>query len=759
MHNGQDTAPQNERLIRARVEDGVIVPDEPLNLPSGTELQLRVDVQVVVSAAETDAGAAPAVQSEPVAVPETPPPETAAAPPAAALPHQRLTQRATWLVVLRLLAACGLALLAQYMLTQEYVWGAVLFFIGAAALVMVDVPPVPLLRARLPTLRTPRLLPADWRYLAMAAAVAMSIGAFYTNINNRYTPLGVTLWLGSLVCWWVAFADMRPGQWWTTPRRAAQQAWRRVRGAPIIIALLLGLLLIGAAFRFALLDVNPYDMNSDQVEKLLDVRDVLSGDPYVFFERNTGREPWQFYWTAALVQMFDLPLSFLTLKIGTALIGFLMLPAVFLIAYEVFGTRTALLALLFAAVTFWAVIPARFGLRYPLAPCAVAWTVAFLITGLKHGNRNAMLGAGLWAGIGMQGYTAYRLMVIVVPLIVAAWAIWLLVQRERGRVLRAVQDGFIALGFTVLTMVPLLRYGLENPEMLMHRAATRLTDAERSIEGDTFMILLDNIRRVLLSFHYVDDLVWVVSVPGEMMLDKVLGALLVVGIAGVVLLSVRRRDPWPLIVLGAGILMLMSSALSIAFPGENPSTVRTGGAIPMLIIVCAVVPGMLLDTLRHVTRPVLQTVTLSGVAALCVGAVYLNYDQVFRAYPESYCPRVSNARDMAAVAEEHLRAGYPPENLWLVANPDFWFVDKRAVGIWLGSFEIPHVVIGAEEAETIDLHGEPGTFLLSAEDPATLALLRDEYPSGEAFFFGASQCPEVDSKHFVMYMTDPPFVE
>ena len=54
----------------------------------------------------------------------------------------------------------------------------------------------------------------------------------------------------------------------------------------------------GAYFRYAQLDAIPPEMTSDHVEKLLDVNDVLQGKYRVYFERNTGREPLQFYLAA-----------------------------------------------------------------------------------------------------------------------------------------------------------------------------------------------------------------------------------------------------------------------------------------------------------------------------------------------------------------------------------------------------------------------------------------------------------------------------
>ena len=48
------------------------------------------------------------------------------------------------------------------------------------------------------------------------------------------------------------------------------------------------------------------------------------------FERNTGREAFQMYWTLLVANIFGTGLSFLSLKLGTALLG--ILPSIYLFA-------------------------------------------------------------------------------------------------------------------------------------------------------------------------------------------------------------------------------------------------------------------------------------------------------------------------------------------------------------------------------------------------------------------------------------------
>ena len=515
-----------------------------------------------------------------------------------------------------------------------------------------------------------------------------------------------------------------------------------------MIATLLVILAIGAAFRFAELRELPRDMIFDHPEKLLDVNDVLSGTPSIFFERNTGREPWQFYWTVALIKLFNLYIDYFTLKLGTSLIGWLMLPAVFLLAHEIFGTRTALLATLFAAVASWGVLGARYGLRYPLAPCATAWTMYFLVRGLRRDERNAMIAAGVWLGIGLQGYTAYRFMLPVFVLLVLFWATWQYARRQRPAAARALVNGGLALVLALLVMMPLVRYGTEHADRLFYRANTRLTSLARPIQGSVPLIFLSNVGNVLLMFNYTSDDTWVVNIRFKPAVDIVLAGLIVIGATGALVASVRSRDPWPAVILGAGILMLMPSALSIAFPKENPSLVRTSGAIPMIMTICAVAPGMLIEQARQ-RQTWLRAATIALVGLMAVAIVAINYQRAFVEYRVKYCQNVQNSADISGEMQAFIDAGNPRENVWLVGY-DNW-VDYRAVGIGIGDFHFQNRVVGPSAATAVDLHGRPALFALNRADNATLVALAKKYPMGSARVVPIADCPE---KNFVL-MTIP----
>lgn len=576
-----------------------------------------------------------------------------------------------------------------------------------------------------------------WRIGLVVAALITTAGAFADSGGNRYRIPGVILWIASIIFWWLAwFVRQKPQAETKPPLKAARYG---TLFAFIVI------LAIGAAFRFVDLYDNPREMNSDHAEKLLDINDVLSGTDYIFFERNTGREPWEFYWVTALIKIFNLRPDFMALKIGTSLIGVLMLPGIFLFVRELFGGKVALIAMLFAAVASWGVLAARFGLRHGLNPAAVAWTMYFLVRGLRRSERNSMLVAGISFGIGLQGYTAYRGMIAVVPFIIFVWVLWQIKQRKDDLARRALIDAGLALCIAALVMMPLLRYITEHPDRFLSRAMTRVSSEEQPIEGSVPAILINNVKNVLLVFNYTKDEVWVTNLPDRPAVDEVLGGLLVIGTAVFITTGIKRKDPWPVLIVASAFIMLMPSALSIAFPRENPSVLRIAGALPMVMCICAIVPGALLDTQTW------KIPAIGLVLVLCAIVIGVNTTRVFIDYPAQYCPRAQNASDIAQQMNDWVAAGHSRTNAYIVGFPNW--VDSRAVGVWIGDIHFPNTVgaaIGSMDVSAVDLHGQPGWFAMNENDSESISALLARYPHGQLKTIFGSQC---SVKHFVVFTT------
>ena len=568
---------------------------------------------------------------------------------------------------------------------------------------------------------SPRTETQSIRILPLFASLPLLGAAFYFFGGNRFTWLNLSLWAAGLAFFLRAFwlpknSDAEHADKTEKHGNSFFQKIRDIRAARVqnVLLAFIVILLIAAFFRFYRLSQIPAEPFSDHAEKILDLYDITQGQTHIFFTRNTGREAFQFYWSLIVAAIFQTGLSFQTLKIGTALIGFITLPFIYLLGREIANRRAGLLAMLFAGVAYWPNVISRIGLRFPLYPLFVAPTFYFLLRGLRTRRRNDFILSGIFLGLGLHGYSPFR---VAPVLVIITFGLWWLYMRKLNW-----QNAALLVLTSFVVFLPLLRYALESPDVFWFRAETRLA------AGNPLPVLFSNIGNGLLMFNVNDGNTFVNSVVQRPALDLVTGALFVIGL---VLLLSRRRflDLW----LAAAILtLILPSVLSLAFPDENPALNRAGGAlVPVFVVVGMTLDGLLTSLGSGLSRRG-QAVIAAGVTVILFAASALqNYDLVFRQFDQQYNGVVWKTSEMGAVVREF---GYP-DRTWIVPYPQW--VDTRLPAIWAGFPDRDFAIQRADLASTLQLLG-PKLFIfkaspLSAEydDAATKEALQRLYPQGE----------------------------
>ena len=105
----------------------------------------------------------------------------------------------------------------------------------------------------------------------------------------------------------------------------------------VIWPLLTGIIALGAFLRFHQAGITPPGLHYDEAYYALDALRVLTDGVHpIFFEANNGREPLFIYLLAAVFRLFG-P-SQLAIRATAAVLGSLTIPAVYLLAKEVFTT-------------------------------------------------------------------------------------------------------------------------------------------------------------------------------------------------------------------------------------------------------------------------------------------------------------------------------------------------------------------------------------------------------------------------------------
>ena len=562
----------------------------------------------------------------------------------------------------------------------------------------------------------PRANPA--RALFIFPAFVFALIAFFEFGGNRFNLFGTAAWVTALALFLFAFWEGTPLETFKELRDglARQSRWTLLS--------LAGIVLLGAFFYFYRLDAIPAEMTSDHAEKILDTYDVLNGTYSIFFERNTGREPLQFYLNALVVALGIAPLDMLALKIVGALAGVLTIPAVFLLGRELFDEKVGLIAAFFFAVSIFPLAIARIGLRYPLSPLFVAWTCFLLVRALRLRSRNSFLLAGLCMGIGLNGYSPFRVMILLAIVWLAIWLLWGYVRANNFS--RFTSNGVLMFGAALLVFVPLLRYITENPGMFAYRMATRLTSLEEPVRGNPLLTFLENNWRAYGMFNVEGDVVWVNALPNVPVVDFVLGACFLLGVVYGAYRLVRYREYAFALLFAAMFVLLMPSTLALAFPDENPSVVRAGGVSVFVMLFAALPLAMWKQQLARLGSRTLGDVVLGMI--LLITAV-TNFNLYFIRYDEQYRAASWNSTEIANTLREFAIQQNDWEHIYIVSAPHW--VDHRAVGIHLGNFDFNSHLIEAEETlrEQLD-DPAPKLYALKNSDLGNLLMLQELYPDG-----------------------------
>lgn len=566
--------------------------------------------------------------------------------------------------------------------------------------------------------------PVRGRYL-LAGAI-LSLVAFLLSWGNTFRTAGVLAWVAAIVLLMAGFwegASPLSGAW---PRL---RAWLRSPRLAVVadgwaLAFWLGLGLAGI-FRFYHLDTLPLDMWSDQAEKLLDVMDILNGNAPVFFLRNTGREPLQFYLAAATASLLGTGLTFVTLKIGTALAGWLTLPFIYLFGRELGGRGAGLGAMILAGVAFWPNVIARTGLRFALLPAFAAPAIFFLVRGLRLQRRNDLLLAGLCTGIGLNGYTPARIVPLVLLLGVAIYAAHPLARGRRGQMfLWLAAAMIIALALTT----PLMRAGLTFPDQFLSRTLTRMTSAEQPLPGPALTILAGNIWNALKMFNWHSGEIWVVSLAHKPALDWISAALFLVGAIFVAARYAIRRHWLDLFTLLSIPLLLAPSILALAFPTENPAPNRASGAIVPAFALVGFALATTITSLRRAWAGRIGLALAFGFGGLAlVLAAASNYRMMFVDYSQQYRDRSWNTSAAGDVIHSFAETVGSYATAHVVPYPHW--MDTRLVGFEAGR-PGSDLALKRDAIATLVDERLPQLFLVHIDDQETLEMLRSIFPEG-----------------------------
>jgi hypothetical protein len=553
-----------------------------------------------------------------------------------------------------------------------------------------------------------------------------TLSAFWTMGGNQFTLTNTMVWILGVLFTGIGI--------WQFPQRTGTSFRERLakmgdafrdKGTRIRIIQFAVIFLIAVFFRVWQLGEVVPEMFSDHAEKLLDVVDVLNGDRKIFFPRNTGREALQFYLIAITAKITGLGASFMSMKLGTVLAGILMLPYIYLLGREIGNHRVGLIAMFLLGIAYWPNILARVALRFILYPLFAAPVIYHFLRGLRKRSWNDLIISGLFLGIGLHGYTPFRIIPILITIGII---IYVLHHRSREWTSNALVWISLVGLVSLLIFIPLLRFWVEYPDIFSYRAFSRLTGLDQSIDRSVIGIFFSNLWNSLGMMTKNGGSIWVVSLTSQPTMGFVSAAMYVMGSWLLIARYIRDRN-WKDIFLVVSIpILMMPSILSIAYPAENPAPNRASGVMVVTYVLAALMIDAFLRAFETWSSERNGRVLMYSTAGFLLGvSLLVNYYVTFNQFLVHYEIRAWNTSELGEVIADFVNAGGDKDNAWVVASPHW--VDNRLVGINAGFPDKNYELYPEELDETLSFTGSK-LFIVRLEEMQNLEALKSYYPDG-----------------------------
>ncbi len=553
-------------------------------------------------------------------------------------------------------------------------------------------------------------------------------------------PWGLWLWLAAMPTFVLGAYVLGPRA--ESPRPAR---WTGTEGLAF-----LALLAVGLAVRVYRLDAIPPGIFVDETNAAGDALRLLDGWNAPPFGVGWYETPLGYaYYLAGLFHL--LGTTYLALKAASLIPAVLTLPALYFLARDLFGPRTALAALAFFALNRWHMTMSRWGWNEVAPPLFHVLTLAVLLRGVRTRRLGDFALAGVIMGLGMYTYLASRLVVVAVLAYLAYRALV-----EQGFLRRTAAGlGLFFLAYA-LTFAPLLTTYAQNPFTFLNRTqqVSILNDMRQAaLAGDRWpepipQLLADlglpplslrplwqSLVRHARMFHVEGDWNPRHNLPGEPMLDPITGVLFLMGL--VYALRHMRDHRYGLLVIGVTV-PLLGGILTLV--REAPQAYRTLGVVPFLCLLAG-------DALVRLTAAVARVLPANrsprrarGAVALALGLLLAmagwNADAFFRRW--AHDPRVwaafspmetAVAREVARLLATH-RVYLSPTLYW---GSPLRFLTYRPADEGYGYHRPPYALIQpVEDLPLTEPVNEDTVFLLEPVYADVLDLFTEYYPHTRA---------------------------
>lgn len=645
------------------------------------------------------------------------------------------------------LLALLLALLAQRLLepTAQKSTLAVILYVAAAVFAVIAVYKNEWLLAEVHPEET-QAMSMNVKTVPLLVSLPLILLSFLVLSDNTFTFFNVLVWF--LTIFFAVYAFWIPQHKFdlkTTGQKIAaylKKPFLNIHLSPWSL-LVLAVFLLTAFFHLYKIATVPLDMTSDHAEKLLDINRILGGQYSIFLPNNGGREAMQFYLVSAMVKWLGAGLNFATLKLSMAIMFLLGQLFVYLLGKEIGNRWTGLLAMLFIGIASWPNILERAGMRLVLVTVFVAPVLYFLFRAFRRSNRNDFVLTGIFLGIGLWGYTSYRIMPVVVFLAILVYALH---QNDKEKM----KEAFLGLGMIALIalifFLPMLRFAIQYPDAFNYRSLSRMTSIESNTTIDYVRVFLSNTWVALIMPFWKDGSTWVNSVTDRPALDVIMAAFYALGIVLMIVRYIKTRHWQDLFLLISVPVLLLPSILALAFPVENPSLSRAGGAVIPILLIAVFAFQSLFSSLWQKAATAFSKGAVTALAlALVLLSANQNYDLVFNQFNNQFERSTWNTNQMGQVCKDFIDSVGDADTCY-VSGLAYW-ADTRLVAMTAGYVD-KDFALWPKDYATVQGDPRAKLFIVRANQTQDLETLHQMFPGGYETYHH-SDIPDHD---FVAFM-------
>ncbi|KKP84908.1 MAG: hypothetical protein UR83_C0008G0022 [Candidatus Moranbacteria bacterium GW2011_GWF2_35_54] len=363
----------------------------------------------------------------------------------------------------------------------------------------------------------------------------------------------------------------------------------------VLIALSL-IILLGVFLRVYHINTAPPGIYPDEAVNGQDALRVLDDfDNFQwFYPDNDGREG--LFMNLVTVSFAFFGVSAFSLKLPAIIFGILAILGTYLLAREMFKSdRLALLAAFFGAVSFVSVNFSRISFRANMLPFILVWSFYFLFLGLNSKKTIHFVLAGIFFGLGMHSYIAFRLAPFI---LVGALPFLFLAKKD------FIKDfckpiGMFIISFIIIAL-PMFYTFYIHPEYFWSRP--------NHVKGHPWKMLLNNIELSFLKYNFIPDNNWRNSFPPFPVLNPALGVLFLLGMFSSIIIF--GRSLWArlanktysnnLIIHAVLLLWFFVMLVPEFMTAEGlPHALRAIGTLPVVYIWAAFFVGFILKKVEE----------------------------------------------------------------------------------------------------------------------------------------------------------------